>query len=135
MSMNDIGKVFHAGRQEFLDESQSGLTNFYRKFHNSNDFDKRLVELRNLQFQMDFSVMDAYGWGDIILDHNFYDTKHGVRYTISEDARREILDRLLDLNHQRYAAEKNEQVVQSEYISAKRGRKLKDASGQITMDL
>ncbi|WP_293752623.1 DNA methyltransferase [Limnohabitans sp. Rim8] len=135
MSMNDIGKVFHAGRQEFLDEFQSGLTNFYRKFHNSNDFDKRLVELRNLQSQMDFSVMDAYGWGDIILGHNFYDTKHGVRYTISEDARREILDRLLDLNHQRYAAEKNEQVVQSEYISAKRGRKLKDASGQITMDL
>ena len=32
-------------------------------------------------------------------------TKQGERFTLSEPARREVLDRLLALNHQRYAEE------------------------------
>jgi hypothetical protein len=39
------------------------------------------------------------------LNHGFHETKRGVRHTISETARREVLDRLLELNHQRYADE------------------------------
>ena len=33
------------------------------------------------------------------LGHGFHDTKQGVRFTISEPARREVLQRLLKLNH------------------------------------
>src|SRR3712207_8080751 len=40
---------------------------------------------------------------DVDLDHGFYDTRQGVRYTIGPAARQEILDRLLELNHERYA--------------------------------
>jgi hypothetical protein len=54
---------------------------------------------------MDQAVAVAYGWDDLALDHNFHETKQGIRYTISEAARREVLDRLLQLNHQRYAEE------------------------------
>jgi hypothetical protein len=54
---------------------------------------------------MDLAVRDAYGWGDLALEHGFHQTKQGLRYTISEAARREVLDRLLLLNHQRYAEE------------------------------
>jgi len=50
-------------------------------------------------------VADAYGWGDLDLGHGFHDTKQGVRFTISEEARSEVLDRLLLLNHERYAEE------------------------------
>jgi very-short-patch-repair endonuclease len=39
------------------------------------------------------------------LGHDFHTTKQGIRFTISETARREVLDRLLELNHQRYAEE------------------------------
>ena len=39
------------------------------------------------------------------LNHNFHQTKQGLRFTISETTRRDILDRLLALNHQRYAEE------------------------------
>ena len=39
------------------------------------------------------------------VDHGFHDTKQGVRYTIGETARREVLARLLKLNHERYAEE------------------------------
>jgi hypothetical protein len=39
------------------------------------------------------------------LGHGFHETKQGIRFTISEPARREVLARLLKLNHERYAEE------------------------------
>ncbi|MGL6337998.1 MAG: hypothetical protein ACRC80_02530, partial [Waterburya sp.] len=38
-------------------------------------------------------------------NHGFHETKQGLRYSISEPIRREILDRLLQLNFDRYAEE------------------------------
>ena len=46
-------------------------------------------------------------WSDLDLGHGFHQTKQGIRYTISEVARREVLDRLLALNHERYAQEQS----------------------------
>jgi hypothetical protein len=54
---------------------------------------------------MDEEVKNAYGWHDLILQHDFHTTKQGLRFTINDTARREILDRLLALNHDRYAEE------------------------------
>ena len=54
---------------------------------------------------MDQQVATAYGWRDLDLGHDFHQTKQGVRFTISEKARVEILDRLLALNHERFAEE------------------------------
>ena len=59
--------------------------------------------MRGLHVEMDRAVADAYGWGDLNLGHGFHETKQGLRYSISDDARREVLDRLLLLNHERYA--------------------------------
>ena len=39
------------------------------------------------------------------MGHGFHATKQGERYTLSEPARRAVLDRFLALNHQRYAEE------------------------------
>ena len=53
----------------------------------------------------------AYRWSDLAggsrsqLSHGFHSTNQGERYTISETARRTVLDRLLALNHQRYEEE------------------------------
>ena len=54
---------------------------------------------------MDQAVASAYGWSNLTLDHGMHSTRQGVRFTISESARRVVLDRLLDLNHQRYEEE------------------------------
>lgn len=54
---------------------------------------------------VDAEVMRAYGWTDLALDHGFHDTRQGVRYTVGATVRQEILDRLLELNHERAAAE------------------------------
>ncbi len=61
--------------------------------------------LRDLHVEMDSAVAAAYGWQDLDLDHGFHDTKQGIRFTVSEAARRELLDRLLALNHQRHREE------------------------------
>jgi len=57
------------------------------------------------QVEMDYAVSSAYGWNDLDLNHGFHQTKQGLRYTISEEARREVLGRLLALNHERYKQE------------------------------
>ena len=49
--------------------------------------------------------MDAYGWADVDLDHGFHTYRQMQRWTVSPAARVEILDRLLEENHRRAAAQ------------------------------
>src|SRR5207244_2486589 len=64
-----------------------------------------IQRLRALQVEVDQAVMAAYGWNDLDLGHGFQETKQGIRFTLSEAARRTVLDRLLALNHERYDEE------------------------------
>ena len=55
--------------------------------------------------EMDYAVLHAYGWKDIQLKHGFYELEYlpehdRVRFTIDPNARKELLARLLKLNHQ-----------------------------------
>jgi hypothetical protein len=84
---------------------QEGLTKTYNRFHNPDEHASDIAELRRLHVAMDQAVAAAYGWRDLNLGHGFHQTKQGLRYTISEGARREVLGRLLALNHARYAEE------------------------------
>jgi uncharacterized protein (DUF433 family) len=61
--------------------------------------------LRSLHVQMDQAVLEAYGWQDLQLRHDFNDVDYlpendRIRYTIHPEARKEVLKRLLELNHQ-----------------------------------
>ena len=82
-----------------------GLTKTYNRFHDPSETSADIAELRRLHVEMDQAVAAAYGWADLDLGHGFHTTKQGLRYTISEAARRTVLDRLLALNHERYAEE------------------------------
>jgi hypothetical protein len=69
-----------------------------------------IVTLRELHKEMDETVLEAYGWTDIRLLHDFYELEYlpendRVRYTIHPEARKEILKRLLELNHQYFEEE------------------------------
>lgn len=69
-----------------------------------------LRELRRLHVALDNAVLDAYGWSSLDLQHDFYEVEtlpenDRVRYTISPAARKEVLKRLLALNHERAKAE------------------------------
>lgn len=99
------GERYHAHRKAILLSRQEGLTKTYNRFHNPDETSEDIAELRRLHVEMDNAVAAAYGWTDLDLGHGFHETKQGIRYTISEPARREVLDRLLRLNHERYAEE------------------------------
>jgi hypothetical protein len=63
-----------------------------------------IIKLRELHVEMDNAVLEAYRWSDIQLRHDFYEVDYlpendRIRYTIHPDARKEILKRLLELNH------------------------------------
>ena len=64
-----------------------------------------IERLRELHVELDYAVRDAYGWTDLQLDHHHWETPQGMRFTVSPAAKDELLDRLLELNHQRYAEE------------------------------
>jgi len=63
----------------------------------------KIETLRTLHVEMDNVVLEAYGWIDIDLKHDFYEVDYlpennRIRFTIHPDARKEILKRLLELN-------------------------------------
>lgn len=99
------GRSFYEHRQQIMQHRREGLTVTYNRFHNTNDLLPDIQKLRHLHVEMDNAVAAAYNWTDLALGHGFHKTKQGIRYTISEAARREVLDRLLKLNHERYAEE------------------------------
>lgn len=103
--LEDIGERYHNHRQSIMLARQEGLTKTYNRFHNPKESADDIAQLRELHREMDEMVAMAYGWDDLALGHGFHETKQGVRYTISEEARREALGRLLKLNHERYAEE------------------------------
>jgi hypothetical protein len=100
-----IGERYYTHRQNIMTQNQEGLTKTYNRFHSPHTIQEEVKVLRDLHIEMDEEVKNAYGWHDLALQHDFHTTKQGLRFTISDTARREILDRLLALNHSRYAEE------------------------------
>lgn len=135
-----IGKTYQSQRKQLLVNINLGLTQTYNFFHckgiqvtNLDKGDKQvtalqkhleknqntisfeeavqgIVKLRELHKQMDEAVLEAYGWQDIALRHDFYEVDYlpendRVRYTIHPEARKEVLKRLLELNHKIHAEE------------------------------
>lgn len=104
-ALGRLGADYHAHRATLSHQYHLGLTDIYNHFHGSVETSPDIYKLRELHVEMDQAVAAAYGWTDLDLGHGFHETKQGVRFTISEAARREVLQRLLKLNHERYAEE------------------------------
>jgi len=95
-------------RAEYMTRRNVGLTATYNNVHNPDASSAEIQTLRDLHASMDHAVALAYGWDDLQLGHGFHTTKQGIRFTVSDGTRREILQRLLRLNHERYADEVEE---------------------------
>jgi methylase of polypeptide subunit release factors len=100
-----IARLLDEHRRQIMHVRSEGLTKLYNRVHGGDETAADIVELRRLHVELDHAVAAAYGWDDLDLDHGFHETPQGVRYTIGPVARVEVLDRLLELNHERYAAE------------------------------
>jgi hypothetical protein len=94
-----IGEAYHEHRRETMVARQLGLTKTYNLFHNPECTDADITQMRELHAAMDRAILACYGWTDIDPGHGFHRNERGkLRFTISPSARREILQRLLDLN-------------------------------------
>jgi hypothetical protein len=130
--LESIGECYHEHRRQLMQARGEGLTKIYNRFHDSGETAADVAELRTLHRQLDLAVAAAYGWADLAandgntLGHDFHETKQGLRYTLAPAARREVLDRLLALNHQRYAEEVAVGLHEkkSKKKNAKRGKQL-----------
>ena len=123
-AIESLGERYHSDRRSIMADRREGLTMTYNRFHSPHEVSHDIASLRAMHVEMDHAVAAAYGWTDLDLDHGFHQTKQGMRYTISEAARRTVLDRLLALNHERHAQE----VAASPLSKPKRQSK-KPASG------
>jgi hypothetical protein len=127
-----LGNQLNSHRSALMLDRQEGLTTTYNRVHNPDEHADDIVRLREIHVELDYAVRDAYGWDDLGLGHGFHETKFGVRYTFAPLPRQEVLDRLLELNHERYA----EEVRQGLHDKAKAKRKPKAvAPGTMTLEL
>jgi hypothetical protein len=99
------GRALNDFRADLMIRTSLGLTKTYNRVHDPGDHDPDVERLRELHVELDHAVRDAYGWSDLALDHHHWETPQGMRFTVSPAAKDELLDRLLELNHARYAAE------------------------------
>jgi hypothetical protein len=125
-TLTQIAKTYYDSRQRLMLARHEGLTKTYNRFHDPEETAEDTQKLRELHVEMDNAVAAAYGWTDLDLGHGFHETKQGIRYTISEAARREVLARLLKLNHDRYA----EEVAKGLHDKTKKGGGKKRISGK-----
>lgn len=54
----------------------------------------------------------GYWWNDLDLGHGFHETAQRRRFAMSESGRREILSRLLRLNHEKWEEEQKQGAVE-----------------------
>ena len=121
--LDSAGTFYDSCRTQIMLANREGLTKSYNRFHNEAETSTGIQKLRELHVEMDNAVSAAYGWTDLDLGHGFHEAKQGVRYTISEPARREVLARLLQLNHERYAEEEKQGLHERKKPKATKGKK------------
>ncbi|WP_252808234.1 Eco57I restriction-modification methylase domain-containing protein [Actinoallomurus spadix] len=109
--MRELGERLDVIRQEVAlscnNGSGIGLTDMYNSVNNKECHDAGIEQLRSVHKAIDEAVCWAYGWEDLIpqLNHGMHPVGREVRFTVGPAVQREIVDRLLELNHERYAAE------------------------------
>jgi hypothetical protein len=143
--MERSGEAYYTHRAALMVQNRQGLTATYNRFHDPEEGDPAILQLRVLHRDMDKAVIQAYGWDDLELTYDFFPdfeptededgepTRTRIRYRWPNELREEVLARLLALNAQRAEEERLQvtftEVQPTEALEGpkKRGRKPKAA--------
>lgn len=135
----NAGKSYELHRQGILEGLNMGLTKTYNLFHRKDlsvaDVQKEskkdihvceskfedILILRDLHKNINESFLEAYGWSDIQLKHDFYEIEYlpigdNVRFSVHPDSVKEVLKRLLELNNLIYEEEIKEGLHKEEDV-------------------
>ena len=128
-ALEAAGRAYYEFRATLMVRNDEGLTETYNRFHDPDEGDPAILKLRELHAAMDQAVLDAYGYSDLKTDCEFFldyeiddeewgDKKKPWRYRWPDDARDEVLARLLELNAERA----NEEARSGVAAAKKRGK-------------
>lgn len=109
-----IGRTLDIERREIMLRRELGLTKLYNLVNDPGleaGTDPDVDRMRAIHVELDAAVAAAYGWKDLDLTHGFHTYRKMTRWTVPPATRVEILDRLLEENHRRAAAEDRKSVV------------------------
>ena len=107
-ALETIGRMLDTERREIMLRRDLGLTKLYNLVNDPGleaGTDPDVDRMRTIHVDLDAAVAAAYGWNDLDLTHGFHTYRKMTRWTLSPATRVEILDRLLEENHRRAAAE------------------------------
>lgn len=101
--LSDLGCRLVALRRCLMTDRAIGLTNLYSLLADCSDND--ITELRTLHQAIDAEVLRLYGWMDLSPVYAAVEFPWGREWAIDPATRAEVVHRLLELNHERYAEE------------------------------
>ncbi|WP_204519906.1 Eco57I restriction-modification methylase domain-containing protein [Actinomyces procaprae] len=107
-ALDAIGRTLDTERREIMLRRGLGLTKLYNLVNDPElapGQDADVDRMRAIHVELDAAVAAAYGWDDLDLTHGFHTYRQMTRWTIPPATRVEELDRLLEENHRRAAAE------------------------------
>lgn len=106
-ALAELGERYFHERSAYMVENNKGMTKFYNDLHDPTTVTPDIENLRKLQAELNHAVLHSYGIDDVELSHGFHDVAYlpegkNTRFTISEEAREELLYRLAILNKARH---------------------------------
>jgi hypothetical protein len=143
-SLTEIGAAYYDFRARAMKAKNQGLTKIYNRFHEPNERDPEIEQLRDLHSAMDRAVLDAYGWTDVPTNCEFlldYDDDNDDesrrrrkpwRYRWPDEVRDEVLARLIALNAERAAEEQRSGAAaagERDAVTRKTGRAARKPHG------
>jgi len=113
-SLESVGRKYFEFRRDLMLESNEGLTQTYKRFHDPSDDSERIVELRTIHADLDRAVLAAFGWSDLdpkleFLGCDDEDGDSTYRLHLPDSVRDQVLERLVALGAQYAATEPAEE--------------------------
>ena len=124
--LESIGRTLDTERREIMLRRELGLTKLYNLVNDpglEDGTDPDVDRMRAIHVELDAAVAAAYGWEDLDLTHGFHTYRKMTRWTVPPATRVEILDRLLEENHRRAAAEVSAAAASCQSTGGSRSRR------------
>ena len=78
-SLEAAGEAYYPFRANLMVENNEGMTRTYNRFHDPDERDDGILDLRKLHSAMDRAVFDAYGWRDVPTECDSFSTMRSTR--------------------------------------------------------
>jgi len=139
-TLETAGREYYEFRASLMVRNNNGLTKTYNRFHDPEDHDPDIVNLRKLHGAMDRAVLNAYGWSfpddcEFLLDYEIDEEnwsprkRKPYRYRWPDPVHDEVLARLLNLNQKRFKEEPKTKSSRSAADSKRKGKTARDCGG------